>query len=143
MAVYAPIYKDTIWTYDTPFIQYRIESPQGNVILEGRADTRPDGTPPTIYVNRLCEPFLETSLDPTETGITSQGGATRTFYLYNGLNDALLETYTFLRSYSGEWSNDNKPLSDPIRHSISKDMVIPLSAFNRSATQLTIISRTI
>lgn len=143
MAVYAPIYKDTIWTYDTDFIQYRIESPQGNVLLEGRADTRPDGTPPRIYVNRLCEPFLETSLDPTKTGITSQGGATRTFYLYNDLNDALLETYTFLRSYSGEWSNDYKPLSDPIRPSISKDMVIPLSAFNRSAFQLTIISRTI
>ena len=136
MAVYAPIYKDTIWTYDTPFIQYRIESPQGNVILEGRADTRPDGTPPTIYVNRLCEPFLETSLDPTKTGLTWQGVATRTFYLYNDLNDALLETYTFLRAYSGDWAGEDKVLSDPIKKNVSKDMSLPFTLFSANGVSL-------
>lgn len=131
MAVYAPIYKDTIWTYDTPFIQYRIESPQGNVILEGRADTRPDGTPPTIYVNRLCEPFLAQELNPVESGLTLQP-AYREFYLYNDLNDALLETYGFLRMYSGDWEGENLILNDPIRPSISKDMNVPCTACFKS-----------
>lgn len=140
MAVYAPIYKDTIWTYDTPFIQYRIESPQGNVILEGRADTRPDGTPPTIYVNRLCEPFLAQELNPVESGLTSQGGATRTFYLYNDLNDALLETYTFLRAYSGDWEGKDKILNDPIRPSISKEMTVPFSIYTASGASLPMLN---
>lgn len=135
MAVYAPIYKDTIWTYDTPFIQYRIESPQGNVILEGRADTRPDGTPPTIYVNRLCEPFLAQELNPVESGLTLQP-AYREFYLYNDLNDALLETYGFLRMYSGDWAGEDKVLSDPIKRYISKDMIVPFTSYCGSGKDL-------
>lgn len=135
MAVYAPIYKDTIWTYDTPFIQYRIESPQGNVILEGRADTRPDGTPPTIYVNRLCEPFLAQELNPAESGLTLQP-AYREFYLYNDLNDALLETYGFLRMYSGDWAGEDKALSDPIKENVSKDMNLPFTVFKSDAGQI-------
>lgn len=143
MAVYAPIYKDTIYTHQGEELFFRIESPQGNVLVEGEASTRPDGTAPLVYMNRLCEPFLSMEIDPVNTGLTSQSGATRTFWLYNDLNDVIIETYTFLRSYSGEWNNTDKMLSDPVRPSISKEMVVPFTAYSRYNTQTMIKGQTI
>lgn len=146
MAVYAPIYRDTVYTYNGEELEYRIESPLGTTILEGVASVKPDGTPAQIYMNRLCEPFLTTGDNPTETGLTIQSGATRTFYLFNSLNDELLETFEFLRAYSDEgisfsknekylwyggWYGGNCILSDPIRPSISRDMIVPYSLFIR------------
>lgn len=137
MAVYAPIYKDTIYTYQGEELEYRIEFPLGTVIYEGTASERPDGTPIKIYMNRLCEPYLAQILNPVVTGITQQP-AVGTFYLFNSLNDNLLETYYFLRMYSGEWDGEDKVLSDPIGVGVSPQMVLPFSVYTKSGATINI-----
>ena len=137
MAVYAPIYKDTIYTYQGEELEYRIEFPLGTVIYEGTASERPDGTPIKIYMNRLCEPYLAQKLNPVVTGITQQP-AVGTFYLFNSLNDNLLETYYFLRMYSGEWDGEDKVLSDPIGVGVSPQMVLPFSVYTKSGATINI-----
>ena len=124
-----PIYKDTVYTSSGSTLNYRIESPQGTEILKGVASERPDGTPIEIYINRLCEPFLSQSVNVEEGIITTDPDAVRTFYLYNDLNDVLLEAYVFIRAYSGEWDGSNKILNDPIRPNVSHNMLLPFSAY--------------
>lgn len=128
MAVFAPIYKDTVYTYNGEELDYRIETSSGVTIVEGVASVRPDGTPAQIYVNRLCEPFLAQKINPTVTGITQQP-AFDIYYLYDNFNDELLETYVFLRMYSGDWDGYDKFLSDPIKPNVSKDMTLPVTVY--------------
>ncbi len=142
MAVFAPIYKDTVYTYNGEELDYRIEFPAGTTILEGVASVKPDGTPAQIYVNRLCEPFLAQELSPIVTGVTQQP-AFGIFHLYNNLNNNLLETYYFLRMYSGDWNYENKILSDPIKRLISKDMVMPFTVFTENQQNVPIYQGTV
>lgn len=132
-----PIYKDTVYTSTESTLRYRIESPQGTVLLKGVASERPDGTPIEIYVNRLCEPFLSQSVK-VEEGITTDPDAVRTFYLYNDLNDTLLETYSFIRAYTGEWDGSNRILNDPIRPNVSHNMLLPFSAYLATGSDISI-----
>ena len=132
-----PIYKDTVYTSTESTLNYRIESPQGTVLLKGVASERPDGTPIEIYVNRLCEPFLSQSVK-VEEGITTDPDAVRTFYLYNDLNNTLLETYAFIRAYSGEWNGSNKILNDPIRPNVSHNMLLPFSIYLGTGSDISI-----
>ena len=133
-----PIYKDTVYTSSGSTLNYRIESPQGTEILKGVASERPDGTPIEIYINRLCEPFLSQSVNVEEGVITTDPDAVRTFYLYNDLNDVLLETYVFIRAYSGEWNGSNKILNDPIRPNVSHNMLLPFSAYLATGSDIPI-----
>ena len=133
-----PIYKDTVYTSSGSTLNYRIESPQGTEILKGVASERPDGTPIEIYINRLCEPFLSQSVNVEEGIITTDPDAVRTFYLYNDLNDTLLETYVFIRAYSGEWDGSNKILNDPIRPNVSHNMLLPFSAYLATGSDIPI-----
>ena len=132
-----PIYKDTVYTSTESTLRYRIESPQGTVLLKGVASERPDGTPIEIYVNRLCEPFLSQSVN-VEEGITTDPDAVRTFYLYNDLNNTLLETYAFIRAYTGEWNGSNRILNDPIRPNVSHNMLLPFSAYLAKGSDISI-----
>lgn len=135
MAVYAPIYKDTIYAYEGEELDYRIESPRGITILEGVVSVKPDGTPAQIYMNRLCEPFLAQEINPLVPGVTPQP-ACKSFYLFNNLNDALLETYHFLRMYSGDWNGEDRILSDPIKPGVSTDMTLPFSIYSANGVGL-------
>lgn len=132
-----PIYKDTVYTSTESTLRYRIESPKGTVLLKGVASERPDGTPIEIYVNRLCEPFLSQSVK-VEEGITTDPDAVRTFYLYNDLNNTLLETYAFIRAYSGEWNGSDRILNDPIRPNVSHNMLLPFSAYLANGSDISI-----
>ena len=135
-----PIYKDTVYTSTESTLRCRIESPQGTVLLKGVASERPDGTPIEIYVNRLCEPFLSQSVN-VEEGITTDPDAVRTFYLYNDLNNTLLETYAFIRAYTGEWNGSNKILNDPIRPNVSHNMLLPFSVYLDTGSNISITPR--
>lgn len=129
--VYAPIYKDTVYTYSGESLYFRIESPSGNTLIQGEASEKPDGTPAKVYVNRLCEPFLAQGIDPTETGLTAQSGGSRVFYLVqDDETGQTLETYEFLRAYSGDWEGGSKILSDPIKPNVSRNMAMPFSVYN-------------
>ena len=139
--VYAPIYKDTVYTYSGETLDFRIESPRYNVLYEGEVTEKPDGSPATIYVNKICEPFLRRGLLAVPTGMTVQSGMTRTFYLTTGEyeDDRVLETYNFISAYSGDWDGRwDKVLSDPIRPNISRNMVFPYSVYRTEAGTVTI-----
>ena len=138
--VYAPIYKDTVYTYSGDTLFFRIESPSGNTLLRGEASTRPDGTPAQVYVNRLCEPFLSQEFDPTVSGLTVQSGGSRVFYLVeDDESGQTLESYEFVRMYGYrpcwfvydyfDWYGNDAILSDPIKPSISRDMVMPFTMY--------------
>lgn len=126
----SPIYQDTPYYYNNgEELNFRIESPQGTVIYKGTASTRPDGSPPVIYMNRILEPYLALQdINPTVTGLTTHPDTLRRFWLYNDDNDVLLQVYYFLRSYEGDWPfGPTKILSDPITPHISKDMTMPFT----------------
>ena len=142
MAVKKPVYQDTKYTYSGETLNYRIEGPLGTVLLRGTASTRPDGTPPTIYVNRQIEPFMNQDVKPV-TGLTTEYDASRTFFLFDDSEGgSLLETYTFIRSYSGDWSGANKRLSDPIRPNISAAMLVPFTQYVSTQTSITLQGKT-
>lgn len=132
-----PIYKDTIYSATGESLTYRIEDASGETLVRGVASVKPDGSPIKIYINRQVEPFLSNRLEPA-TGLTRQEEACETFYLYNDLNDVLLETYVFIRSYSGEWQGADKLLSDPIRPNVSRNMLLPISVYSASEKSMDI-----
>lgn len=125
MAVKGSVWIDTVYSSSTEELEYKIKDAGNNVLVEGLAVSRPDA-PAEVYVNRVAEPFLEHKFS-TATGLTSAPDALRVFRLYNS-GSTLLETYTFLRAYDGEWNGNDAILSDPVRKDVSANMIIPFTA---------------
>ena len=140
----AAVYEDMVYYPSEETLKYRVEAPLGNVLLRGEVSERPDGTPAQLYVNRICEPFLSNTIDPTQTGLTQHTGACQTFYFIDEKDESIKATYTALRMYSGYYSLEtgtggnfvprDRILSDPIRPNVSKEMYLPFSFFSQNGS---------
>lgn len=129
--IYLSVWRDNVYSSNADEIHYRIRENGlfGPLVTEGLATSRPNA-PVEIYVNRLVEPFLESSFS-TATGLTTSPNAMREVYLYQvnpNTSETLLGDYVVLRDYAGDWDGSETILSDPVRKEISAKMLVPFTA---------------
>lgn len=114
--VYAPIWKDTVYTANTASLEYSI-TVNGTEIYSGKAVRFPNESNLSININKICKDYLFQDIDNILTGATSQTNsyAYRTFTLKNG-NGTTLETYGFLYDWEKgrNWNGTARTLVTPI-----------------------------
>ena len=130
--VIAPIYKDTIFTYNGKSITYEITLDNA-VIFRGKAYAAPNDQVISININRICENYLNNNnitpiLNRQPVSVIASE-AFRTFYLTTSDSGAS-ETYKFLYNYDygGTFNPEGMALSDPITGKNAVNM-IPVRTF--------------
>lgn len=126
--IYAPIWKDTYYTFNSEYLDYSIEV-DGSEIFSGRAWKYPDALQGKVNINKICQNYLNSDiadlLDSAGSTTIYNSEAFRVFTLKNSYGTTL-ETYGFLMdwSYSDYWNGAaRKTLSNPIDGKYSPDMI--------------------
>lgn len=123
------IWKDTALTLSAS-TNYTIET-GGKVVFTGRCDMQPDGTC-EILTNKACQYWLKQNF-PTETGVTRNSDALKTFYI-NDAEGRALATEQFLADWSYEDITDSAvTLSLPINGILDPRMKLFWTAYNEEA----------
>lgn len=123
------IWKDTALTLSAS-TNYTIET-GGKVVFTGRCDMQPDGTC-EILTNKACQYWVKQNF-PTETGVTRNSDALRTFTI-NDMGGNTLVTEQFLADWSYEENTDSAiTLSRPINGVLDPRMKLFWSAYNEEA----------
>lgn len=130
--VYAPVWKDTVYTSASEYLDYTIEY-DGHTIFSGRAYALPNQDVARIYVNRICQNYLHQNISTIFNGASSESNpdAVGTFTLKSGTST--LETYMFLYCYDHDfnWTGSTaSTLSNPICDVYGEGMRVLNTRFN-------------
>lgn len=141
--IYAPIYKDVYYTGTTDEFEYYITL-DGEEIYRGRAFIAPDAETFRINISKVCQDYLSSSLPDFRTmsgGTISHTEAFRTFNLYRGSNDTLLNSYNFLYCWDYKTlfsTNSRTVLSHPINGHYCPNMKVFSTVYASNAVSTTL-----
>ena len=124
-----PIWKDTQYTASTT-VEYELTA-GGVTLAEGKLSPFPDGTA-RMYVNRLCEKYLSSSLESFEDSAYTDTNAAVEFELTSG--GTVLGTWKFLNDWSYEdKGTGSRILSNPINGHMDGRMKLLFTEYNESS----------
>lgn len=140
----APIWKDTYYVYEDTngdgVLEYNVtvNTAEGEIVIfEGKAWLIPGEDKISINVNRICQDWLNTSIDLDEE-YQDHENAYRTFYL-NKSGVTRLETYEFLLDWSYEEKDfsEDLPMWAPINGHYSVNMLCMRTYWDSTSKKVT------